>query len=309
MNTANKKSPLVFAIIALASLSFGTLSVSAEPTKAESKAVQTGISKEAFELHKQAFKAANKDDFTAAIGFLQRAVELEPKFSDALYNLGSLYLHQAQYQDAYFYFQRLVTIDHKDNQARLQKAICLIGLKNFPEAGLELAKIPNETEDYLRVNEILEFALSKQLDRLKDSPIPTLYPGKSSTLKAYRQIESPTGITSDGESIYIADFFSNSIRRSAPNAAEENGSELFLESPLLSGPSSLAFDPVSNALIVANYRSGSLLSVNLNSKEVTVIATELKKPYAIYLGARNKLYVSEQGKRTVSVLDWTGSAK
>jgi DNA-binding beta-propeller fold protein YncE len=72
---------------------------------------------------------------------------------------------------------------------------------------------------------------------------------------------------------------------------------------LISGPSGLIYDTQRQRLLVSNYISGTIVSIDLNGKS-RLLVSDLQKPYSLFLEEQsNQLYVSEQGKNVVSIID------
>ncbi|MDX1917800.1 MAG: tetratricopeptide repeat protein [Candidatus Caenarcaniphilales bacterium] len=110
------------------------------------------IEPQARELYKLSYEVAQRKDYQAAITYLEQALKISPHYQDALFNLGSVYLAQRKYPEAYFFFQRLLYINPNDHEARLQKVNALVGMQNAPEAMIELAKIPTQTRGFDQVH-------------------------------------------------------------------------------------------------------------------------------------------------------------
>ena len=54
---------------------------------------------------------------TESLAHLQKALEIEPKFADAHYNLGNTYLQMGQAKEAIAQYQMALDIDPNDTQA------------------------------------------------------------------------------------------------------------------------------------------------------------------------------------------------
>ncbi|HEY9886466.1 MAG TPA: hypothetical protein V6C96_04320, partial [Vampirovibrionales bacterium] len=112
--------------------------------------------------------------------------------------------------------------------------------------------------------------------------------------------KSPTGIAtnSNGE-IYVADFTSNKIEKINP---QTNQRVIMAAGGLIQGPSALTYDKINDVLLVTNYKSGTLTGIDRKGM-IEILLESLDKPYALHLSADRKLYISEQGKQSVTIIE------
>ncbi len=268
------------------------------------------INSQAFKLCQTAVKVASEGDYDMAVIYLKRALEIEPKFPDALFNIGSIYRVQKKYQDSYVAFQQLLIINPNDNEARLEKVLTLIAMKSFKDASTELAKVPNSEKRYAGVKSQLDKAIAKgETEAAKETKpaAPIVYESKglysaqmSGKEKLVFSFSTPTGITSDDENnVYVANFSGNTIEKISPDGKRR---QLFAAGDLLSGPSGLTFDDRKQELLVSNYKSGTIIKISKNG-QMTLLLDQLEKPYSLFLQKDGRLYISEQGKKAVSVVN------
>jgi tetratricopeptide (TPR) repeat protein len=326
------------------------LPISATATKTDTVAKKK-INPQAFKLCDLAVKVASQGQYDAAVVYLQRALTIEPKFPEALFNLGSIYRVQRKYQDSYFAFQKLLAINPKDNEARLEKVLTLIALKSYKEANVELAKVPSTEKRYETVKAQLEKATQKspykEEPAIEPKPSPTIItttkptpkiaqndistpkpkpvlaslntpsnfyhsesspykdsPSKTNPQKTNKKeslsFTTPTGITADSDNnVYIANFSSDTIDKISSDGSQRS---LFASGNLLSGPSGLIFDKESRELLVSNYKTGTIIKIDQAGKMKTLVEN-LEKPYSLFLKEDGRLYVSEQGKKAVSIIN------
>lgn len=286
--------------------SFSSMGVLANKVKNNKK-----INSQAFHLCELAVKVASEKNYDTAIIYLKRSLEIEPKFVIALFNLGSIYRAKHKYNDAYFAFQQLLQIDPADHEARLEKTLTLIALKNLETAEKELNKIPKTEKRYNFVSTQLE--KEKALNKTEKAQIisnitKSLYASEKdlklfkneNDLKNNLDFNTPTGIASDNEeNIYIANFSTNTIER----VSSAGQRQIIIQGDLISGPSDIVYDAQNKSLLIANYKSGNITSLNLVSKKAKVLIDNLQKPYALFLKPDRKLYISEQGRQAVSIID------
>jgi tetratricopeptide (TPR) repeat protein len=288
------------------------LNLLAKPASEAAKAKHK-INKKAFQLCEQAIKAANSGDLEVAISYLKRALQLEPGFPEALFNLGSIYRVRHQYDHSYAAFQELLIKNPQDHEARLEKTLSLIGLGNLKQAQIELDKVPKSSKRYQEVATKLAELKAAEPEPTKpikakiskskpeeDKPSPTPKASLYESTKKTIEINTPTGITEDPQhNIYVANFSGNTIEKLSPNGQNR---QILATGNLLAGPSDLVFDGNEQRLLVCNYKTGTVITVDLNGK-MRILLEKLEKPYALFLQNNHKLYISEQGKKAVSIVD------
>lgn len=275
--------------------------VSAKPPK-QNKKSKRKVDPKAFHLVQLAVEVASKGDYSTAAAYLERALIIEPKYPDALFNAGSIYRVQKRYEDAYFVFQQLLSLNPYDHEARLEKVLSLIELQNYQKANSELKKVPTTQPRYELVKRKLQFAIANRPKKLqKSTPAKErFYQSAASASKLSLRFSSPTGIAQDSNNnIYVADFLTNKIEKISAN---RNKREVFASGQQIMGPSGLAFDDKKNSLLVSNYKSGTVVSIN-QLGEIDVLVKNLEKPYSIFLDETGNLYISEQGKKAVSIIN------
>jgi len=277
------------------------------------------INTRAVELCQLAIQVASQEDYEAAVVYLKRALELEPKFPEALFNLASIYRSQKKYQDSYSIFQQLLMINPDDHEARLEKVLTLIGMKSYKAASDELQKVPSTEKRYASVKAKLDQAyqspaqasskaftqdtststnLRNALYEKRQNASPKL---QKSSLEQTKTLafSSPTGITTDEEgNIYVANFTTDTIEKLSADGSKR---ETFASGEQIAGPSGIVYDQKNERLLVCNYKAGSVVSVS-KTGQIRLLIDKLEKPYALHLQQDGLLYVSEQGKKAVSII-------
>ena len=195
-----------------------------------------------------------------------------------------------------------------DHEARLEKTLTLIAMKSYNDALSELKKVPATEKRYTEVQEKLQKALSQNPYRIKPNITKNIIEDKPVNSGLYKKVyekfslsfNTPTGITADlDNNIYIANFSGNTIEKIS---AQGNKRQIFAEGNLISGPSGLAFDESTGELLVANYKTGNIITINQLGK-MQILIDNLEKPYSLFLQKTGKLYISEQGKKAVSIIN------
>jgi tetratricopeptide (TPR) repeat protein len=263
------------------------------------------INIKAFKLCEEAVKAANNKDYEAALAYLKQALVIEPKFPDALFNIGSIYRVMGRYEDSYSVFHQLLQANPNDNEARLEKVLTLISMNSYDAAKTEFDKI-EEAKD---TNAKTRYALvAKRLSKLKNKTTEEITNSENNRANTKRsgfskqisnKITSPTGIAKDvQQNLYVANFSENTIEQYSSDGKHQ---KTFAQGDMLVGPSDLAFDNSTKNLLVSNYKSGTVIAIDETGK-MKVILDNLEKPYGLLLDETGMLYVSEQGKKSVTVL-------
>lgn len=106
----------------------------------------TEISKEAQNEIKEAQEAAQNNKVKKAIQYLQKAVELEPEFAEAQYNLGILLRQENKINEAVDHFEKAVEL--KENYG-----LALFALGETLNKQEEYSQSTNYLTDYLKVSE------------------------------------------------------------------------------------------------------------------------------------------------------------
>ena len=96
--------------------------------------LQHKIPSNARKEYQKGMKAADKGDSAGAIRYLERAIELDPKFVEGLNNLGVQHLRAGDNETARSYFQSAVDFDPGAPEPHANLARALTGLHRFPEA-------------------------------------------------------------------------------------------------------------------------------------------------------------------------------
>ncbi len=268
-------------------------------------AAQAQTSPDAIRNYNDGIEAYNHGDIAGALRKFDRAVQVDPNYAAAYYNMGSIYYQSKQYADAADMFQKAVTLSPTDTQAKYNLALSLEKLSHNQEAINVLKQIPVNDSKYPQAK-----AKIAELSPVKANPAkiepekktPSASNGKQpaplvkSTAKLASQsfskgYDGPTGITiGPGGYMYVANYSKNLIYRVGAGGEKS----IFAQGDGLKGPIGLTFNPKTNELYVANYLLNNVASVNASGK-VSTLVSGLNKPYNLFLDTiNNALYISEQ---------------
>lgn len=232
-------------------------------------------------------------EYSAAIVAFQRAIEVEPDFTDAYFNLAAVYEYLGDSEKAIQTYAKLLRIKPNDYDATFEMAKSYYKKSNYKIAMKYLTDIPPTYSRYSEVNAFKvktadAIRFHDEAQTLPKVAAPTI--AKKATIGKFT---SPTGITSDSAAnLYIANFTNNYISKITP----DKKCIKFAQSPLIKGPIGLATDK-NNDIYVANYGGNSVLKITPNG-HVSTFVSNIHRPYYLYV-KNDFLYVSEQATNTV----------
>ncbi len=231
--------------------------------------------------------------YSAAVICFQKAIQSDPTYVDAYYNLATVYNYLNQKENAISTYAKLLKIKPDDHDANYEIAKNYMDIESYTLALKYLSSIPQSYESYAKV-ETLRSQINTKIkireERQKRNKITTADPSKKTM---FYKLSSPTGITSDSKgNIYIANYTNNYISKITPNKSHI----AFAKSPFINSPVGIAADKFDN-LYVANYEANNILKIT-PAGQVYVFMTNVNKPYYLYI-KNDVLYISEQDTNTV----------
>ncbi len=247
----------------------------------------------AVSLYKQGIEFTRIKAYDSAIAAFQKAIEYNPKMSDAYYNIASIYIAQKKYDEAYNTYVKVIAINPSDYDAILQAAKISYNRKNYSLAMKYLEYIPDDYAGYgiarqLYLDSKEQFDMQK--NRVARSKISTADKNKRVLIDKFN---SPAGMAVDSEgNMFVASYSDNAIIKVDKNKKKTN----FVKDYLLDGPVGLAIDKYDN-IYVANYESDNILKITKGGG-VSVFMEKVSKPYFLYI-KNDVLYISEQGNDVV----------
>ena len=263
--------------------------------------------------------------FDKAIDCFKNAIELEPEYADAYYNLATTFEYLKQYEASVSTFRELLNRKPDDYAAAYRAAIVSYKMKNILLAKDFLSKISESSPFYYQAQE-LAVLIGTDMQTIKSNPsviggvlapksnytpvtsvseggLPALpdveieEPEKSHPTFAgnfyYEGVPSPTGfVTDDLGYLYVADYSDNAIFRITPTGEKT----VYVKSPKIKGPIGIALDNDGN-MYIANYDGNNVLKLS-RSNQLTTFIENIEKPYYLYV-AGDFLFISSQGNNTV----------
>ncbi len=260
----------------------------------------------AIDKYNQSIDFSKKGLHKEALFALEEAIEIDPKFIDAYFNMGTIYEHLKFYDAALEVFEKIVSFNKKDYES-IYKIAMLYYKKNEPAKALAyLFLVPKDVKEFNKCEKLYKDVLSildkkgtpKKEPNLVEVSNKEKY-GKKEKNKIYKGFEGPTGIVQDSKgNTYVANYLNDRIVKIDQNAKRA----VFFEGFPINGPISITIDKSDN-IYVANYISSDIVKISPNA-EPEVILKEVEKPYFVYVNKnKNLLYISEQENNTVIKLN------
>ncbi len=235
--------------------------------------------------------------FEQAASCFKQAVELDPNYIDAYYNLGSILEYLKQDDAALAVFKQIILRKPDDYEAVYKAAVLSKKVGEDAKAKMYLSLIPQESSFSGKARQ-LEATLNPaddpepQMDEYKPQTFQDMNPGSLSN-GTYEDISSPTGLVTDNQgNLYVAGFSDNTIYKIGP----ENKKIVYIKSEKIDGPIGIAIDKDSN-IYIANYNKDNVLRFDRNG-EITEIVTGVQKPYCLHITG-DLLFISSQGSNSI----------
>lgn len=268
------------------------------------------ISTEAMLQYNQGIDYYKIGQYDQAISCFRSAINIDPNYIDAYYNLGTTLEYLQQYDAALVVFKQIIVRKPDDYDSVYKAAWLSAKLGENQKAKTYLSIIPPTST---RAKDAQE--LSRQLNIAQQGPqipqhnqitpadaitpavstkvVSLSKPAVSQTSGIYENLAAPTGITSDNDgNIYVAEYNNNSIIKITPDGKKI----VYIKNTKISGPIGLALDKSKN-IYIANYNKDNVLKVSPLG-EVSPIISNVKKPYCLYI-VGNVLLISCQGSDSV----------
>lgn len=236
----------------------------------------------------------------------KKAIELDPNYIDAYYNLGSLLEYMQQDEAALAVFKQILLRKPDDYEAVYKAAQLSKKIGEYEKAKMYLTLIPKDTmigQQATQLAKAIDTANSytptsnseEQIQENKTTEPQTYVqaaPENNSTW-IYTDITSPTGIATDNEgNLFVAGFSDNTIYKIGP----DNKKIVYIKDNKIDGPIGLALDSKQN-IYVANYNKNNVLKIS-NTGEISELIIDIQNPYCIHI-TDNLLFVSSQGSNSV----------
>lgn len=222
----------------------------------------------------------------------RRAIDLDPEYIDAYYNLASILDYLGQDEAALTVFKQIVVRKPTDYDAVYKAAELSYKLGQKDKAKSFLSIIPSGSYVNVKARQLAN-KLNTDLQTIRYENNITESASQPDTNGVYENIPSPTGITTDNSgNLFVAGFSDNVIFKITP----EGNRIIFLKDKRLNGPIGLISDDAGN-IYIANYNANNVLKVDTTG-QVTVLIEDVLKPYGLFI-SNGTLFISSQGSNAV----------
>ena len=222
----------------------------------------------------------------------RKAIELDPDYIDAYYNLGSILDYLGQDEAALTVFKQIIVRKPTDYDSVYKAAELSKKLGQIEKAKSFLSIIPAGTYVNPKAYQLAR-ELNTDLQTLQYENNLKEQPKQPHTNGVYENIPSPTGITTDKSgNLFVAGFSDNVIFKITP----EGDRIVFLKDKRLNGPIGIINDDAGN-LYIANYNADNVLKVT-STGQVSILIEDVLKPYGLYI-SNGTLFISAQGCNAV----------
>ena len=257
---------------------------------------------EAVLLYNEAIDTYNANEVDKSIELFNKAIELDPDFYDANYNLAQILMSVGKFQEAIKPLEAILKIKPDDpetlyNLGKIQYK------RGYLSSSFNYLKKIKETAPQYESAKLLLGKIEKRQDELNlevkinehKNLVDASGKAKSDELAEYN---APSGVALDSkQNIYIASFTENTIYRITSHGQKST----FSKSGLIKGPIGIAIDKNDN-IYVSNYSSNNI--VKITPQWQASIFAEVQKPYCIFYDKEHdRLYVTEQASNKLLKFD------
>ena len=234
--------------------------------------------------------------FEESANCFKKAIELDPNYIDAYYNLGSILEYLKQDEAALAVFKQIILRKPEDYESVYKAAVLSKKVGETEKAKMYLTLIPT---DSLIGNRAKQLAATMETDIPTEKAkqvAPEIYVQanpKNDSDGMYSDITSPTGLVTDKNgNLFVAGFSDNTIYKIGP----DNKKIVYIKSEKIDGPIGLAIDTDEN-IYIANYNKHNILKIDKNGA-ITELIENIQNPYCMHI-TDGLLFISSQGSNSV----------
>jgi len=237
----------------------------------------------------------NSNNIQNSITAFKKAIELNPGFYEAYYNLAKIQESYKYYNDAIITYEKLVEIMPEDYESMYNLGNLLYKRGYLKKSLTYLDRIPNYSEYYDGAQKLTAVVEKRQVEVAEEEKL------KADTIKKssiFENVQAPSGVAVDKfGNVYVASFSQNAVYKITP----QNVKTTFVGPNSLGGPIGVAVDDANN-IYIANYTKGNVVKAEPTGR--TRVLLLVKKPYCLNVDNENKkLLITEQEKNTVIKFD------
>lgn len=226
----------------------------------------------------------------------KRAVNADPNYIDAYYNMGLILEFLNKDEEALGVFKQIMVRKPDDYESVYKAANLSYKLGQYGNAKKYLMLIPNDSPVYESAQIIAKnMGTDIQTIKAEAAKAAALEAAKAANYKndVYKDLPSPTGIATDrAGNLYVACFSDNMIYKITIDGKRI----IFVKDAKINGPIAMVSDGYDN-LYVSNYNGNNVIRITPTGGISTVISN-VQKPYGISIND-GLLYISSQGSNSV----------
>lgn len=234
--------------------------------------------------------------YDRAMASFRQAIELDPNYIDAYYNLGTILEYLKQDDAALAVFKQIIVRNPNDYESVYKAAQLSNKLGQTAKAKAYLSLIPKESSIYAKAQSVAT-SMGADMQTIKAEEAKVNAVGEVAKIPEtngmYNNITSPTGVVTDNKgNLYVACFSDNMIYKITPDGKRI----VYVKDVKINGPIALAADNNGN-IYVSNYNSNNVVKIS-STGVLTVQVSNIQKPYGLHLDG-DLLFVSSQGSNSV----------
>jgi len=236
-----------------------------------------------------------KGQYDLAMSSFRQAIDIDPNYIDAYYNLGSILEFLGQDEAALSVFKQVIVRNPNDYESVYKAANLSAKLGRADKAKSYLALIPPESSVYSQAKRLAS-SLNTDMQTIKVQNEQIASAGEpkiTQTNDIYNDIISPTGITTDEfGNLYVACYSGNTIYKITPDGKKI----VYVKDVKINGPIGMVRDSSGN-IYIANYNANNVIKIT-PAGGISAVIQNIPKPYGLHLNG-NLLFVSLQGSNSV----------
>ncbi len=234
--------------------------------------------------------------FEEAASCFKKAIELDPNYIDAYYNLGSILEYLKQDEAALAVFKQIILRKPDDYESVYKAAALSKKVGETEKAKMYLTLIPTDSLIGQRAKQLADSMGTDIQTAKSEQTQPQSYQQANPSANSdgmYSDISSPTGVATDiNGNLYVAGFSDNTIYKIGP----DNKKIVYIKSEKIDGPIGIAIDNEGN-MYIANYNKNNILKVDTNGL-ITELISNVQNPYCMHITG-DLLFISSQGSNSI----------
>lgn len=234
--------------------------------------------------------------YDRAMASFRQAIELDPNYIDAYYNLGTILEYLKQDDAALAVFKQIIVRNPNDYESVYKAAQLSNKLGQTAKAKAYLSLIPQESTVYTKAQSVAtSMGADMQTIKAEEAKVNAVdeAPKIPETNGMYNNITSPTGVVTDNKgNLFVACFSDNMIYKITPDGKRI----VYVKDVKINGPIALAADNSGN-IYVSNYNSNNVVKISPTGV-LSVQVSNIQKPYGLHVNG-DLLFVSSQGSNSV----------